>query len=37
MRQAIHILDIETAGRGLVEITGPVAGWTGPRPSTPAF
>jgi secondary thiamine-phosphate synthase enzyme len=29
MRQAIHRLDIGTRGRGLVEITGEVAAWTG--------
>jgi secondary thiamine-phosphate synthase enzyme len=27
MRQAIHTLQVPTGGRGLVEITGEVAGW----------
>lgn len=28
MRQALHHLHIDTGGRGLVEITGPVRAWT---------
>jgi len=32
MRQAVHILAFETRGRGLVEITREIAGWTRSQP-----
>lgn len=31
MRQAIHQFEVETPGRGLVEITSTIAGWLGAR------
>lgn len=31
MRQALHQFDVETPGRGLVEITSPIADWLGTR------